>query len=492
MRNAGDRDWAYITFASNKDACIALTMQPNEKNPLVTKILPAFTWKQPPVQESTNTSTSRNSNELSLLMLNDDCLREIFRYCDLHTQAIAWKVCQKMRNILEEYVLRKTDEYTIDFLNGKPNKRLKRVHDELQCVGPYVKRLCLSETFVPCTEYFEKWRTFKFYLQHCSKYVGASIKELRIDIPADELLNGNFEILQPLLLQVESLYVFFDDDAAYGHQFDIHAPKLKSLILDIDQEYHDGSAKEITFLEFRCPCMEKLIVRITPKINLIAEFLRNNPKLKYLQVMSDNYRALSTVVASVSCHLEELVVYGVLFGTNYEGIAFWPLENCRSLEKIVLHECESQDLDVNPIMEILYKNLKKLKSLRSIMVTACSSYDSYLPKNSELFANFGREIPHLEHFYTDFMLEQSTIIEFIKTSPNLKTFFVALFEKVCPMNIGFLKTLADARKSLFETGCGKIFVLDLVFFPPRKRTAHQTVSDSIANVTRVDNQRFSF
>lgn len=148
-------------------------------------------------------------------------------------------------------------------------------------------------------------------------------------------------------------------------------------------------------------------------------------------------------------------------------------------------------------MEIIYKNLKKLKSLRSVMVTASSVYDYYLPKNSELFANFGREIPHLEHFYTDFMLEQSTIIDIIKTSRNLKTFCVALFKKVCPMNIGFLKTLADARKSLFETGCGKIFVLDLVFFPPRKRTPHRTVSNSIANarvinVVRSRNKLFSF
>lgn len=244
MRNAGDRNWAYITFASNRDACIALTMQPCEKNPVVTKIFPAFTWKQPPVvQESTNTSTSRNSNELSLLMLNDDCLREIFRYCDLHTQAIAWKVCQKLRNILEEYVLRKIDEYTIDFLNGEPYKRLKRVHDELQCIGPHVKRLCLSETYTKYCPVAE-WRRFKIYLQHCSKYVGASLKELRIGIPSEKFLNGNFEILQPLLLQVESLYVLFDYDTAYKLRFDIHAPKLKSLILDIDQRYHDGRAKE--------------------------------------------------------------------------------------------------------------------------------------------------------------------------------------------------------------------------------------------------------
>lgn len=114
------RDYAYIQFSNAKDACIALKLEPAERNPMFTDIQPAFTWKQPSAMRQSTNDISPESP--SLLILNDDCLLKIFEFCDFNTRLHLWNVCWKMRNLLEEFVLRKDDQYSIDCESGRPVK----------------------------------------------------------------------------------------------------------------------------------------------------------------------------------------------------------------------------------------------------------------------------------------------------------------------------------------------------------------------------------
>lgn len=75
----------------------------------------------------------------------------------------------------------------------------------------------------------------EIYLKQGHKYVGASINELRISgiYFSDIFSVWNLELLQPILLQIESLHIRLPNDTQYELSLQIHAPKLKSITADI-------------------------------------------------------------------------------------------------------------------------------------------------------------------------------------------------------------------------------------------------------------------
>lgn len=92
---------------------------------------------------------------------------------------------------------------------------------------------------------------------------------------------------------------------------------------------------------------------------------------------------------------------------------------------------------------------------------------------SVLLGDLRFDLPHLKHFCTDF---PTIIFEFVKNARHLETFCFALYETVGPMNIDFIKTLVAVRIARFEKDSDRIFVLNLIFYPPEDQTGHPNVS----------------
>lgn len=192
-------------------------------------LLPAHTWKQSSAMLPSDIDELPHNDEASLLMLNDHCLLKIIEQCGMCTQVNLWKVCQRTRNLLKDFVLPKGRSYEIDFGYRVPEKRLKRVREEVQCVGPHVKKLRLSNGVYIHPECAVN---FVPYLQQCKKYVGASLREVEFDrMSFDIFLGRNLEMIQPLLRQTESLSITLDDGADYGKLIDVDLSNLEELTL---------------------------------------------------------------------------------------------------------------------------------------------------------------------------------------------------------------------------------------------------------------------
>lgn len=125
-------------------------------------------------------------------------------------------------------MLPKFEAYELKFAKGMPRKRLKRVREELQCVGPHVKKLRLSEE-----DESDRAVNLVPYMQQCKKYVGASLKEVDLDyMPFDIFSGRNLEIIQLLFRKIESLSMNFLDESDYEQPIDVDLSNLKELTLD--------------------------------------------------------------------------------------------------------------------------------------------------------------------------------------------------------------------------------------------------------------------
>lgn len=439
--DSGARQLAYITFCNDKDACLALTMQMREKKPKFSIILPAHTWKQP---------VAIKADQATLLTLNDQCLLKIFGYCNLPTVVNLWKVCKRIRTVLENNVLPRANMYTIRFEEGKSMKPLKRVHDELQCVGSHVKKLRLVEAYIDG----ESATNLDRFLQQCSKYLRTSVKELEIrHMPHDLFSARNLELIQPLLLKIESLRVSLMDELDINPK-DLQLPKLKELNLDVYDS--DRCGPNINFLRYKFPSLERanMQFRVGEEIEI---FLKNHRQLKSLQIHAENIDHLTRSIAKHSKDLEELEINGICIKDN-ECRFLWPLRHNEMLSKLVLRDWDLEDVSAE-LLTVILRDLPFLKNLRSLMMTT----QSFSIDPNEII-NLGHQIQGLEHFCSNFDWKQTQIIKFIKEARHLKTFCITEYDSAWP-TIDLFRKVARERKRLFEDDPNGFAILELIIIP---------------------------
>lgn len=446
------RACAFITFSHDKDACLAMSMGKTGINKkIIHCIFPVHKNEQPPstIQQSVEDAPP-NSDDTSLLMLNDYCLLKLFEYCDLRTLANVWKVCKRTQNLLESFVLPKKNEYVINFFTDKPEKTLKHVREELKCIGPHIKKLRFAEE-----EYSNYWtfgHNVQFYLKVCNEYVGRSLKELELDImPWNIFSGGNLVLMRPLLLEIESLSIRVMDDRDFRKPIDIQVPKLKELKLATE---YPGEQVNVSLLRKTFPNLERADIRLRFAAEEIEMFLKNHRKLQYLDTgpeWSDVDHLIETIAAE-SIDLKELVIRYPIF-CDESNVALMQLQKNKALNKLLLYGC-SYYADTSNETKV-FEHLGSLQQLRLLMVTVQSDI------HSNAFIHLGHEIPHLEHFCSNFVWNDSTIIEFIKRARHLKTFCVLSYEAGCP-KVDFIQALVDVRKSMFPNGSHRIIVLELI------------------------------
>lgn len=325
LGHTGVRACAYVTFTHDKDACLAMCMGKTGINrKIIQRILPAATKLQPTstMQQPTSTTqqsadaASPNRNNTSLLMLGDHCLLEIFEYCDLHTLANVWKVCQRTRDLLEGFVSSKKNAYEINFTADKPEKTLNHVRGELECIGPHITKLRFAEN-----SYSEFWtfgHNVPFYLKACNEYVGRSLKELELyAIPLNIFSGRNLALVQPLLLEIESLSIYVMIDEDFQNSIDIHVPKLKELKLGIgisDREI------EVPLLRKTFPNLERAEIQMWYFVEEIEVFLKNHKKLQFLHIQCSSDERLYEIIAEESKEMKELVLRCPVFVDGEEDV----------------------------------------------------------------------------------------------------------------------------------------------------------------------------
>lgn len=458
LLDRGGNQYAYVTFYSDRDAYNAFSSGLCVENEIIiARIAPASTWKQPSAIESSLSGATLNSDQPSLLILNDECLLKIFEYCDFSMHMLLWRMNRRMRKLLEEFVLPKVNKYKIFFHEGVPKMPLKRVREELQCIGPYVKELRISN-WGYCDEVNKNFvENLERFLHQCKKYVGTSLRELRVDKMLLEIFSGkNLQLIQPFLLKIESLDIYVHSDTDYEENVDIQLPKLKELTLGT---YEGSYSINVKFLTSSCPNLERASICVG--YENMDEFLGNHGHLKYLHFDHlDDARSAVQAIAKESKNLEELVMECAVFGDE-EYYALRPLEKNLKLTKLVLFSIRGEE------MKSQMMSLRYLKQLRTLAVTTTAH--SRFSADPAPFVDLGRHIPHLEHFCSVLDWNQSTIVEFINNARHLKTFCTGWCAPGFEITMDFIKAVVAARKSIFEHHPDEIIALELIIISNRHR-----------------------
>lgn len=291
-----------MTFRNDKDACLALFVEKSEKHEMFTDILPAHTWKQP--------SGAPKNDETSLLLLNDHCLLKIFKYCDLHTQSNLWQVSQRTRKLVEAVVWPNVDAYTWHLVDGVSKIRLKRFREELQFIGPHVKKLRLEERYkIKTTANHDR------YFHQVHKYCGESLKTLELhNLSADIFSDRNLMSVGKLFHSIEvlSLSLLHADDFAVP--VDVQLPKLKELTIRVvGNELYYLPPHDITLFQKSMPNLERVTARSIYADKDVGILLKNNRQLKYLTISIEDTKQPIISIAEQSRNLNELVLYGFFF-----------------------------------------------------------------------------------------------------------------------------------------------------------------------------------
>lgn len=452
LRYHHERHYAYITFRSDKDACLATHVEKVISNDIFSYIGPANTWKQPSAIQSSANDASMDGDPASMLLLNDHCLLKVVECCDLPTQAHLWKVCKRTRSLIEEFVLPKVKSYEINWLRRGPQKRLKCVREELQCIGPHIKKLSLSDApnARKCPLNLER------YLQLCGKYVGAALKELEFKRLSLDIFSGRkLESIQPLLLEIESLSIFLRDELEFRKPIDIQLPKLKELTLEAEISVE---MMVIHLLSHTFPHLERANLRLCVDSD-IETFLHNHGQLKYLLIDHPfEIHYLINAIANESKNLEELVIYSAELDDYAENV-LWPLQGNEKLTKLVLN-CYSSNKS-KTYLSTVFSHLKTLEHLRTLAVTT-NLYANLPSMDPDVFVDLGHEIPYLQHFCSFCAWNRPTIIRFIKQARYLRTFCTKWYGSELEITLDLIKAVADTRKSIFGNGPDQIVVLELV------------------------------
>ncbi|XP_037050001.1 uncharacterized protein LOC119084211 isoform X2 [Bradysia coprophila] len=296
---------AYITFVDDKSAAMAFGLMNCENDLKITEreylcfkkynVHIANTWHQPTelttsYDDNDRTAVNADDSTPAIFALNEDCLRQIFTFCDLESLNNLSQVCKTFNDLLSPengsttFRQFKTLRLVVDVVEkdrlgklmtlGKARKFLKHV-------GPFVTKLVIKKLDEANVQrYFEKM----------VQYVGEDIKELEIyDV---QLTNGLITIIQPILrrLSVLTIKIFKNSQDI---DFEAVCPNVTKFKI-----------AGIMSMERNCKCWPNLRhVSLLSDILLpetFCAFVTLNPHLNGLKFFHQNFQQIQSIVSNLS------------------------------------------------------------------------------------------------------------------------------------------------------------------------------------------------
>lgn len=485
-----------VTFHSAKDADAALQNEWKCQNAAIANIILVPIPSELEIAEQTiNAEIGPNSsNQTTFLDLNDDCLLSILERCDLDARSSLWQVCHRTRYLLEKFLLSKEDtEYKILY-GSHPDELLrvpKRVRENMIYLGSRVKklRLELGWSFVHNYGYPYPPEIHKT-VEHCSKFVGASINEIEF-IRMPNYLDCFRQ--NQALNKVEKLTI--SNFVGWSGQIKSRLPNLKQLKYGVEDlgcqaKLHEigatrSTGSELDFIKSQLN-LEKLTIRRVVHNQMLKTLLQNNLQLKCLELVSDIHQSLPMATLNDLQHLEELIIYGLVAGTQLLD----NVGNLRMLKKLGL-QFTPRDLHDDSWFAVIFNGVLRLKTLRSIMLRVRTTLVSRRERFHESILRMGRDLPHLEHFFMNYenhdYFSESFIIDFVKIATNLRTFWLVGSSVGCiesQVTHDFMRKLADVRKRHFGDCPNGIILLELICSDstPSPQQTQNTVRISTLNI----------
>lgn len=420
-----DESYAYITYVDSMSVYKALRSAKGLKGGL--QIVPADTWKQPAWNVSR--LPSLDDHQISLNVLNEYCLLEIFAYFDLQTLLQLCKLCDRFSAIISA-IFPKFKKMEFDFRRRAPvTLSISSFRETLLHIGQHI---------TDATIYFDMYDdppNAVRIMDVFTKYVGESIA--RLELNRVQITERSFQQLKPLFGRIKEFKWIFDDLMG-EHEIDfVHAcPKVQKLYFDHTMCF-DINADN-------WPSLEEAYLDIFDFVygESYPLFFKNNAQLKRLTMVANtyDYEELIEPICEYLVNLEQLTI---CYADQGLATQFAPLVNLRKLKSFKLKFLALDDVNPNEFFR-LFGSMPALNHLALYFYR--DTYDDqpiYMPRNCQLAA-MAENLVDLQRFELfGYTLTEYTFMQFIKMARNLIEFRII----ECELSIteAIAQQIADVR-----------------------------------------------
>lgn len=426
VEDGGDESYAYITYVDSMSVFRALRSSKGLKGGL--QIVPADTWKQPAYNETR--LQPLDNQQISLNILNEYCLLEIFTYFDLQTLIQLCNLCDRFSAIIHQRIFPKFKKMHFDFRRrAKVQQTISSFRETLLHIGPYI---------VDATIYFDMYEdppNAVRIIDIFTKYVGESME--RLELNRVQITERGFHQLKPIFGRIKELKWIFDELMGEFEIDFVHAcPKVQKLYFDHTMRF-DINAD-------RWPSLQEAYLDIFDFVygESYPLFFKNNAQLKRLTMVANtyDYEDLIEPICEYLVNLEQLTIY---YADQGHAAQFAPLVSLTKLKSFKLKFLALDDVNPNAFFR-LFGNMPTLNHLGLYFYR--DTYDEqtiYMPQNCQL-ASMAENLVNLQRLELfGYTLTENSFMDFIKNARQLIEFRIIECEFTITEEIA--QRIADVR-----------------------------------------------
>lgn len=410
-----ERNKAYVTFASDRSAYLALAHNEIERRNTTVKfnIQPADTWIQPIASDTTG-DDPMEGNQVDddavapkFFILNEDCMLELIKYLDLDSLVNLSNVCKLFHRLLHQHVFPHYRKFSIVNNNSMIPMPLAKVRQTLMSIGPYITDL----EFV--WHDFDHDDRLQRFLEKLEQYIGKNVRCVRF---RHALLNEtHFSTIKGILQRLDILeMVVYNPDYELDLDFATLCPDLRRLKL-LENMVLVKCCKpwpSLTYLS--------IVGNEFMELSEFQSFLKQNPQLRCLKFTAYHAPDRIQAVAQYSTNVEKLTILPSFPNLAASNIVY--LNSLQHLTKLSLMYLEDDDL--NGILECLTR-FHGLRVLKLHLFFDNNDEDGHYEPKQQALISLAQELPHLEKFYTRYIKwKESTVIDFIQNANQLNAMHI--------------------------------------------------------------------
>lgn len=415
-------EYAYVTYLDSLAAHTAVAKLSNADE-CKFKIQPADTWHQPTREEDHVPDVTITDGKNTICKLNDDCLANIFKYCDIESLSNAYDVCQHFRQLAEQQKhRRKWRNITFKIM---PNSSLRTLRQILRYTGTEIQQFRLQ------FHYNNKPKNLHRFLYKIVQYLKGEIKHLTIEYLVLE--NDVLQLFRPLLSNIETLKFRWDN---YDFEFDIDLRSICTNLTDLSVR------QNLIFVLNSGPWerLQKLSVHDNQYMEgpTFDTFCKNNRQLKRLSIQSDDSDQIFESIGKYLSNIEKLSIQN-----GYPSITAVSLNFLKDLKQLTNLKLTYVESFANDILKLVC-NLKQLTYFKMQMV---SDNEEEAVLTDDYITDIANNLPKLKVLHLgNFTINENLLLNLIQSTPNLNELGIT-WTDVIDVNI---QAKLNAARSLTE------------------------------------------
>lgn len=392
------------------------------------RIVPADTWKQPAAAYL----RPMDDDHISLNVLNEYCLLELFAFFDLPTLIDMCNLCERFRVIIDKRIFPKFSKIQFDFrrhTRAQLPTSIAAYREMLMHVGRHIE-----EATIYFDMYEEPANTTRI-IDLFTKYVGDKLDRLELNrVP---MTARAYQQFTPIFRRIKHLKWIFDESLDEEIDFVHICPNVRKLYFDLVMRFDINAA--------HWPALEEAYLNIYDftSYESFPLFFQNNTQLKCLTMNANtyDYEELIEPICENLVNLERLTISYAVQG---QAIEFESLIKLTKLKSFKVKFLALDDVNPNEFFR-LFGRIKTLQQLALYFFRETHDDETpFAPRNCQ-FAVMADQLVDLRRIdLFGYPLSEGTLLKFIENATQLMEFSV--IECGIVINEAIVQRVADIRK----------------------------------------------